>query len=37
VPFGATKAGLPVGVQICGAHFAEEKILGVAKAWEASK
>ncbi len=37
IPFGATKAGLPVGVQICGAHFAEEKILSVAKAWEASK
>lgn len=37
IPFGATKQGLPVGVQICGAHFAEEKILKVAKAWEASK
>ncbi|HNY20779.1 MAG TPA: Asp-tRNA(Asn)/Glu-tRNA(Gln) amidotransferase subunit GatA [Treponemataceae bacterium] len=37
VPFGTTKAGLPVGVQIAGAHFAEEKILKVAKAWEASK
>lgn len=37
VPFGTTKAGLPVGVQICAAHYAEEKILKVAKAWEASK
>jgi aspartyl-tRNA(Asn)/glutamyl-tRNA(Gln) amidotransferase subunit A len=37
VPMGTTKAGLPVGIQLCGAHFAEEKILKVAKAWEASK
>ncbi|HPS45039.1 MAG TPA: amidase family protein, partial [Treponemataceae bacterium] len=37
VPFGATASGLPVGVQICAAHYAEEKILKVAKAWEASK
>ncbi len=37
VPYGKTKAGLPVGIQICGAHYAEEKILRVAKAWEAAK
>ncbi len=37
VPMGATKAGLPVGVQICGPHFGEEKILSIAKAWEASR
>lgn len=37
VPAGTTKAGLPVGMQFCGAHFAEGKILRVAKAWEASK
>lgn len=37
VPMGATKAGLPVGIQICGPHYGEEKILSVAKAWEASK
>jgi aspartyl-tRNA(Asn)/glutamyl-tRNA(Gln) amidotransferase subunit A len=37
VPMGVTKAGLPVGVQICGPHFGEEKILSVAKAWEASR
>lgn len=37
VPMGKTKAGLPVGIQICGAHFAEEKILKAAKAWEASR
>lgn len=37
VPFGTTKQGLPVGIQICAAHYAEEKILSVAKAWEASK
>lgn len=37
VPMGATKAGLPVGVQICGPHFGEERILKIAKAWEASK
>ena len=37
VPMGQTKKGLPVGIQFCGAHFAEEKILKVAKAWEASR
>ncbi len=37
VPFGTTKQGLPVGIQICAAHYGEEKILSVAKAWEASK
>ncbi len=37
VPMGKTKTGLPVGIQICGAHFAEEKILKAAKAWEASR
>lgn len=37
VPMGATRQGLPVGIQICGPHFGEEKILAIAKAWEASK
>lgn len=37
VPMGKTKAGLPVGIQICGPHFGEERILKIAKAWEASR
>ncbi len=37
VPMGETSAGLPVGIQLCGPHFGEGKILSVAKAWEASK
>jgi aspartyl-tRNA(Asn)/glutamyl-tRNA(Gln) amidotransferase subunit A len=37
VPMGETKAGLPVGIQICGPHFGEERILKIAKAWEATK
>lgn len=36
VPMGQTKEGLPVGVQICGPHFGEDRILGLAKAWEES-
>ncbi|MBN2810534.1 MAG: Asp-tRNA(Asn)/Glu-tRNA(Gln) amidotransferase subunit GatA [Spirochaetales bacterium] len=37
VPMGTTAEGLPVGVQICGPHYGEEKILRVAKAWEATR
>lgn len=37
VPMGKTKEGLPVGIQICGPHFGEEKILQIAKTWEQSK
>jgi len=37
VPMGETGAGLPVGIQICGPHFGEERILKIAKAWEATK
>jgi aspartyl-tRNA(Asn)/glutamyl-tRNA(Gln) amidotransferase subunit A len=37
VPMGETSAGLPVGIQLCGPHFGEGKLLSVAKAWEASK
>ena len=37
VPMGETQAGLPVGIQICGPHFGEERILKIAKAWEATK
>lgn len=36
VPMGKTAEGLPVGVQICGPMFGEEKILRAAKAWEES-
>lgn len=35
VPAGNTAEGLPVGVQICGKHFSEERILKLAKALEA--
>lgn len=34
VPMGKTPEGLPVGIQICGPLFGEEKILRAAKAWE---
>ncbi len=34
VPAGATRAGLPVGVQFAGALFSEAKILRAAEAWE---
>ena len=30
VPFGQTKEGLPIGVQLTGAHFEEQKILNIA-------
>lgn len=31
VPAGKTEDGLPVGVQLCGKHFSEERILKLAK------
>ncbi|HKW89384.1 MAG TPA: Asp-tRNA(Asn)/Glu-tRNA(Gln) amidotransferase subunit GatA [Candidatus Acidoferrales bacterium] len=34
VPCGATTAGLPVGMQIIGPHFAEAKVLQIAHAYE---
>ncbi len=34
VPMGKTPEGLPVGIQICGPMFGEEKILRAAKTWE---
>lgn len=34
VPAGATKEGLPVGIQFIGAMFSEPKILQIAQAWE---
>ncbi len=37
VPMGSTTQGLPVGVQLCGPHFGEGRLLSIAKAWEASK
>jgi aspartyl-tRNA(Asn)/glutamyl-tRNA(Gln) amidotransferase subunit A len=37
VPCGATKAGLPIGVQIMGRHFDEETMLRVALAIEAGQ
>jgi aspartyl-tRNA(Asn)/glutamyl-tRNA(Gln) amidotransferase subunit A len=36
VPCGNTAAGLPVGLQIFGPHFGEEKVLRVAHAFEQS-
>jgi aspartyl-tRNA(Asn)/glutamyl-tRNA(Gln) amidotransferase subunit A len=36
VPCGFTKAGLPVGLQLLGAPFAEEKLLRVARMYEAA-
>ena len=36
VPCGNTSAGLPVGLQIFGAHFGEEKVLRLAQACAAS-
>jgi len=36
VPCGNTAAGLPVGLQIFGPHFSEEKVLRLAHAFEAS-
>ncbi len=34
VPFGFSELGLPIGVQLTGAHFEEQKILNVAYALE---
>jgi aspartyl-tRNA(Asn)/glutamyl-tRNA(Gln) amidotransferase subunit A len=34
VPCGFTKAGLPVGLQISGPHFAEARVLALAHAYE---
>lgn len=34
VPMGKTAQGLPVGVQLCGSMFGEEKVLRTAKTWE---
>jgi aspartyl-tRNA(Asn)/glutamyl-tRNA(Gln) amidotransferase subunit A len=34
VPCGRTKSGLPVGLQILGPHFAESRILQLARAFE---
>jgi len=36
IPCGFTKAGLPVGLQLLGAPFAEEKLLRVARMYEAA-
>jgi len=34
VPCGKTRAGLPVGLQIFGPHFREERVLRIARAFE---
>jgi aspartyl-tRNA(Asn)/glutamyl-tRNA(Gln) amidotransferase subunit A len=34
IPAGNTKAGLPVGLQIFGAHFREDRVLQIARAFE---
>ena len=34
IPAGKTKAGLPVGLQIFGAHFREDRVLQIARAFE---
>src|SRR5476651_1719924 len=34
IPCGFTKAGLPIGLQILGAPFVEEKLLRVARMYE---
>jgi aspartyl-tRNA(Asn)/glutamyl-tRNA(Gln) amidotransferase subunit A len=34
VPCGFTRSGLPIGLQISGAHFAEAKVLALAHAYE---
>ena len=34
VPFGFSSSGLPIGVQLTGSHFAEQKILNVAASLE---
>src|SRR5262245_36685328 len=35
IPCGFTKAGLPIGLQLLGAPFAEEKLLRIARMYEA--
>ena len=37
VPCGETSEGLPVGMQILGDHFAEEKMFRLADAYERRK
>src|SRR5262249_3791659 len=34
IPCGFTASGLPIGLQISGAHFAEPTVLGLAHAYE---
>jgi len=34
VPCGFTSSGLPIGLQISGAHFAETNVLALAHAYE---
>lgn len=34
VPCGTTQAGLPIGMQVFGPHFAECRVLGIARAFE---
>ena len=34
VPAGASKNGLPIGIQFAGKMFGEAKILQLAQAWE---
>ena len=34
VPVGKDSKGLPVGMQLIGPHFSEEKLLGIAKEFE---
>jgi len=34
VPCGFTASGLPIGLQISGAHFAETSVLALAHAYE---
>lgn len=37
LPCGRTQDGLPIGLQIVGAHWQEEEILHIAKAYEAAR
>jgi aspartyl-tRNA(Asn)/glutamyl-tRNA(Gln) amidotransferase subunit A len=34
VPCGSSKAGLPIGMQLFGRHFEEERLLQLAHAFE---
>jgi aspartyl-tRNA(Asn)/glutamyl-tRNA(Gln) amidotransferase subunit A len=36
VPCGFTKSGLPIGLQLLGKPFDEEKLLGVARMYESA-